>query len=165
VAVTLVSLCIGLAFGFLVGYQTALVSWVHLSMSHSADGARASPDHAHQFQSTTSDARGVLVLYSFFEGDEVSWGNLYFFLGNGIKADDGAQYIIILNGITSLQDERLTLLPSNARYVLHANECYDWGTYAWVLDMHVKEADYECAPLPCMCKQEGFALASAPAVT
>ena len=24
----------------------------------------------------------------------------------------------------------LPVLPANARYVLHANECFDWGTYA-----------------------------------
>lgn len=24
-------------------------------------------------------------------------------------------------------------LPSNARYVTHKNECYDWGTLGWLL--------------------------------
>ena len=24
-------------------------------------------------------------------------------------------------------------LPTNARYVLHNNECYDWGTFGWAL--------------------------------
>lgn len=27
----------------------------------------------------------------------------------------------------------LPLLPSNARYVYHTNECYDWGTAGWLL--------------------------------
>ena len=27
----------------------------------------------------------------------------------------------------------LPALPSNARYVLHANACYDWGTMGWLL--------------------------------
>lgn len=27
----------------------------------------------------------------------------------------------------------LPKLPSNARYVQHDNECYDWGTFGWLL--------------------------------
>lgn len=33
-----------------------------------------------------------------------------------------------------LQDKlQLPPLPRHARYVYHANECYDWGTFGWVL--------------------------------
>lgn len=28
---------------------------------------------------------------------------------------------------------QLPVLPANARYMHHANECYDWGTFGWVL--------------------------------
>ncbi len=31
----------------------------------------------------------------------------------------------------------LPLLPSNARYVYHANECYDWGTAGWLLQSNL----------------------------
>lgn len=27
----------------------------------------------------------------------------------------------------------LPALPAHARYVSHQNECYDWGTYGWLL--------------------------------
>jgi hypothetical protein len=27
----------------------------------------------------------------------------------------------------------LPQLPQHARYVNHQNECYDWGTYGWLL--------------------------------
>ncbi len=27
----------------------------------------------------------------------------------------------------------LPVLPSNARYVFHENECYDWGTAGWLI--------------------------------
>ena len=90
-------------------------------------------------------AAGVLVLYSFFEGDEESWGNLHFFVRHAVQDGDGAQYILVLNGRHDLADRRLPRLPANARYVLHKNECYDWGTYAWALHDQAKPADYECA--------------------
>ena len=32
-----------------------------------------------------------------------------------------------------VQVVELPALPSNARYVLHNNECYDWGTFGWAL--------------------------------
>lgn len=89
----------------------------------------------------------MLVLYSFFEGDEVSWGNLLFFVRHAISPQDGAQYLVLLNGIGSVHDERLPPLPTNARYVPHANECYDWGTYAWALDTQVQQQDYACTLL------------------
>jgi hypothetical protein len=29
--------------------------------------------------------------------------------------------------------DSLPPLPTNARYVYHPNECYDWGTAGWLL--------------------------------
>lgn len=94
-----------------------------------------------------SFADNVLVVYSFFEGDEASWGNLEFFVQQGVKEDDGAQYVFVLNGMSSLSDPRLPLLPANARYVLHENECYDWGTYAWVFKEVEDPKHFQCAAL------------------
>ena len=36
-------------------------------------------------------------------------------------------------------------LPPNARYVHHANECYDWGTFGWLLleSGHVRLNNYK----------------------
>ena len=86
------------------------------------------------------------MLYSFFDGDEVSKDNLLFFLAHGVQADDGAEYLIILNGVDHPASLHLPQLPANARYVAHKNECYDWGTYAWALEQHVQERDFTCAP-------------------
>lgn len=36
-------------------------------------------------------------------------------------------------------------LPSNARILTHANQCYDWGTFGWLLrsgDVTVKKYKY-----------------------
>lgn len=32
-----------------------------------------------------------------------------------------------------MQGVDLPELPGNARYLHHPNECYDWGTFGWVL--------------------------------
>lgn len=95
-------------------------------------------------------ARGLrgatLVLYSYFAGDEASRANLDFFLRHGVGADDGVDYVVIMNGYERPEDlEALALppLPRNARYVLHRNECYDWGTYAWALHSVVNAEAYE----------------------
>jgi hypothetical protein len=31
-----------------------------------------------------------------------------------------------------LQHPELPMLPPNAKYLFHKNECYDWGTIGWV---------------------------------
>lgn len=44
-----------------------------------------------------------------------------------------------------VQVVELPALPSNARYVLHNNECYDWGTFGWVLmtqDIDINDYTY-----------------------
>lgn len=89
-------------------------------------------------------ADNALVVYSFYDGDEVSWGNLLFFLDQAMSPSDGAQYVIVLNGMSTLHDPRLPRLPSNAQYVLHENECYDWGTYTWVLEKVVDPSRFKC---------------------
>lgn len=97
-------------------------------------------------------ADNVLVVYSFFEGDEASWGNLEFFVEQAVEADDGAQYVFVLNGLTSLNDPRLPRLPPSARYVLHENECYDWGTYAWVFSDVQDPQHFQCTNSTCLCQ-------------
>lgn len=44
-----------------------------------------------------------------------------------------------------LQLEKLPRLPPNAKYVQHKNECYDWGTFGWLLlkSGHVSPSKYK----------------------
>ena len=44
-----------------------------------------------------------------------------------------------------LQLDKLPTLPSNAKYVQHKNECYDWGTFGWLLlkSGHVSPSKYK----------------------
>lgn len=127
--------CAGLASGLIVSL------W--------ARHPQAVPVAARSAGQSLSLADNVLVIYSFFEGDEASWGNLEFFVQQGVEADDGAQYVFVLNGLRSLSDPRLPRLPPNARYVLHENECYDWGTYAWVFSTVQDPEEFQCTTHTC----------------
>jgi hypothetical protein len=43
-----------------------------------------------------------------------------------------------------VQDVPLPDLPANAKYLHHANECFDWGTFGWALEHEkVQVRDYK----------------------
>lgn len=73
----------------------------------------------------------TLVVYAFSASDPVHWHNLLYFLREGVKQDDGCEYAIVLQVETASQDLEaaqppdLPPLPSNAKYHLHHNHCYD----------------------------------------
>lgn len=139
------ALAIGVIVGILFGYFLASNSpptTAPLLPVPQQTSQLTSPPHT---SAGDASAAGVLVLYSFFDGDEVSWGNLLFFLQHAVHDGDGVRYVVILNGFDSLNDDRLPALPSNAEYALHRNECYDWGTYEWALRTLVEPKSFECA--------------------
>lgn len=43
------------------------------------------------------------------------------------------QHSLHISRSGTLQGVELPDLPANARYVHHANECYDWGTFGWAI--------------------------------
>jgi hypothetical protein len=51
-----------------------------------------------------------------------------------VQEGDGCEYAIVLQHDDKLaMPSSLPPLPSNARYLRHANECFDIGTVGWVL--------------------------------
>ena len=42
---------------------------------------------------------------------------------------------VVINTNVAQADEPLPELPEQAQYLSHKNECFDWGTYGWVLQM------------------------------
>lgn len=55
-----------------------------------------------------------------------------------LQEGDNCDYIIVLQQDKDLSlPEPLPSLPRNARYLQHANECFDIGTVGWVLQAHV----------------------------
>lgn len=137
---TIAVMCIGIIVGFIMG-SNVCHDRRSKSVSSPSGAVPACADDLHV-------ADNALVVYSFYDGDEVSWDNLVFFLDHAMSPRDGAQYVVVLNGMRTLSDARLPQLPSNARYVLHENECYDWGTYAWVLDTVIDSSVFKCAFSP-----------------
>lgn len=98
----------------------------------------------------------TLIVHIFADTDPEYMANFQFFVRHAISRTDGAEYIVIVQtdnfttvkaiwylpqncnsffsgGILLLQVEHLPPLPSNAKYVPHKNECYDWGAVGWLL--------------------------------
>lgn len=52
---------------------------------------------------------------------------------------------LLLELILLLQTQAaLPAVPSNARYLFHQNECYDWGTFGWALKaMDINATSYK----------------------
>ncbi|KAL4442029.1 hypothetical protein ABPG77_011290 [Micractinium sp. CCAP 211/92] len=84
-------------------------------------------------------ARGrTLVVYAYGGSDPEYPTNLGFFLDEAVKADDGCDYLIVMQqGEGVAPPGPLPTLPRNARFVRHPNKCFDWGTWGWALDSQV----------------------------
>ncbi|KAL4459147.1 hypothetical protein ABPG75_014012 [Micractinium tetrahymenae] len=87
-------------------------------------------------------ARGrTLVVYVFSGSDPEYADNLRFFISEAVKENDGCDYVIVLQQGKGLsQPDPLPVLPPNARYLRHPNECYDIGTVGWVLQSQLGRA-------------------------
>jgi hypothetical protein len=83
------------------------------------------------FQSIDQDR--VLVVYVWADTDVSSIGNLQFFIRYGVHRSQPADYYFILQkvGKKDVNESRLPILPSNAHYIQHENECFDLGTFGW----------------------------------
>ncbi|KAF8068311.1 UVR8 [Scenedesmus sp. PABB004] len=78
-------------------------------------------------------ARDHLLLYVFSPTDPEFLENLRFFVSEAVARDTLADHVIIVQTGDDLERVALPELPPHAKYVYHANECYDWGTYGWLL--------------------------------
>eukprot|EP00892_Ulva_mutabilis_P002781 jgi/Ulvmu1/12503/UM009_0158.1 len=79
-------------------------------------------------------AAETLVLYVFSNTDPEYYNNLLFFVKHGIPGCGACEYIVIINRNADDPAVELPELPPNARYLEHANECFDWGTFGWALE-------------------------------
>eukprot|EP00195_Chlamydomonas_chlamydogama_P010072 CAMPEP_0202914022 /NCGR_PEP_ID=MMETSP1392-20130828/62019_1 /ASSEMBLY_ACC=CAM_ASM_000868 /TAXON_ID=225041 /ORGANISM="Chlamydomonas chlamydogama, Strain SAG 11-48b" /LENGTH=431 /DNA_ID=CAMNT_0049605511 /DNA_START=282 /DNA_END=1577 /DNA_ORIENTATION=- len=85
-----------------------------------------------------SHRRDILVMYIFAASDPEFLDNLRFFIKEAVQQDKLCDYLIVVqkyegDGVEPAPTFSLPKLPSHARYVYHANECYDWGTFGWLL--------------------------------
>lgn len=63
--------------------------------------------------------------------------------GNAITEQKGVD----VASLQSKENPKLPRLPPNARYLHHANECYDWGSFGWVLDQVPEDDEPACTPI------------------
>ena len=69
------------------------------------------------------------------------------------QEDSHHEYFIVIQmaaGLSAFQPR--PALPPNAKFVEHANECFDWGTIGWLLS--TSQLDYTYAP-HCSCALHG----------
>ena len=94
----------------------------------------------------------TLFLYVHSENDAEHLPNLLYFIRKAVRCWHDADYVFIIQrddaaslNATDLNAEwrrRLPSLPANARYVLHINECMDWGTVGWLLLLPESHPDH-----------------------
>lgn len=86
----------------------------------------------------------VLVMYIFAATDPEFLNNLRLFIHEAVVEDSRCEYVIVVQQTKGLEKIKLPSLPRNARYVYHNNECYDWGTFGWLLQSgHVDIRKYK----------------------
>ncbi|KAK9816513.1 hypothetical protein WJX72_001363 [[Myrmecia] bisecta] len=78
-------------------------------------------------------AASTLIIYVYSNSDPEYSRNLHFFIKNGMRDGDGCEYLVIVQQDPAQPGGDLPPLPSNAQYMYHANECYDWGTFGWAI--------------------------------
>ncbi|CAF3141264.1 unnamed protein product [Rotaria sp. Silwood2] len=85
------------------------------------------------------DVERVLVIYVWADTDVQAVGNLQFFIRYGVHPSQPADYYFILQQVNNktVNESRLPILPSNAHYIQHINECYDFGTIGWFLSQNI----------------------------
>ncbi|CAF3821383.1 unnamed protein product [Rotaria sordida] len=92
---------------------------------------------SHRLKSTHTGR--ILVIYIWADTDVQAVGNLEFFIRYGIHSSQPADYYFILQKVNKkpVNESRLPSLPSNAHYIQHENECFDFGTVGWFLSSKI----------------------------
>ena len=81
----------------------------------------------------------VLVVYIYAKTHALAEQNLVFFIRTAVHSFQPADYYFILQQINNqyINEATLPLLPSNAHYIHHENECFDIGTIGWFLSSDI----------------------------
>lgn len=89
-------------------------------------------------------SRDTLVLYVFSSTDPEAIHNLKYFVREAVRPGDGCDYVFIMQSNENSTIPDLPKLPANARYLMHPNQCYDWGTFGWAINStHVNASRYQ----------------------
>jgi hypothetical protein len=119
---------------------TAVLTFLLLRLSQFGSSSRAAVSSSPIYSSSSSVLQiqrptDTLVVYIFSNTDPEYANNLRFFLKHGVAADDGCDYVVVIQtGDDSKLLDPLPDAPPNVRFEYHPNSCYDWGTFGWLLD-------------------------------
>ena len=90
-------------------------------------------------KSDKSEKAKILVIYAYYEKDEIYKNNLEFFLKKGIyDNDDKCDYIIVVNGESSVRMPHNMYRP-NVKVLYRENTHHDFGAYDFALKSLSKE--------------------------
>ena len=117
-----------------VSHPSAQELWLS---SASAGGASPLPPQPGQGR--------TLIIYVHYPAELNYVNNLHWFIDRAVRCWQSADYLFIIQNDHASEWEGqpnnrswadgLPALPPNARYVLHQNECWDWGTVGWLLQL------------------------------
>lgn len=93
---------------------------------------------------TSESQNRVLVLYVWANIDVQSLANLEFFVRHGMHELQQADYYIILQQVGGeiVNEFTLPILPPNAHYIQHENDCYDLGTFGWFFNQSIVQTSH-----------------------
>ena len=117
------------------------------SCSASTSAAPASPSYFPLFPVPVGRSL-VVVVHSSHDTNYPA--NLAYFIAKAVRCWQDADYVIVVQRSDAAEftadnrtwTEELPPLPSNARYVLHANECMDIGSIGWLLRLPPSHPDH-----------------------
>ena len=92
----------------------------------------------------------ALIVIVLVHSNELYRQNLAYLIHKGVRCWQDADYRILvqrddaamLNAAEDTFHSDLPALPPNARYVLHQNQCWDWGSFGWLLGLPPSHRDH-----------------------
>jgi len=102
---------------------------------HLVDKINRSSENSNEVTSPTR----VLIIYVYARTHVLSEDNLKLFIRTSVSNIHDADYYFILQQFDNITIDETTLpmLPYNAHYIQHENECYDTGIVGWFLSQGI----------------------------
>lgn len=114
------------------------INVLHANAGDASPPVSSSIAQAPDVAPSTNSSQRPLILYAYAEGSS-SITNFMFFINHGLH--DAADFLFVLNGETDV--EHLIPQKPNIKYLHRANDCYDLGAFAEVLQKDDLYKKYE----------------------
>lgn len=118
-------------------YLCFILLFLSLIVMYSLQNRSSPPEQIHSTQLSIANGNEVLLLYVFANTHSHALENLKYFVENTVRQGDGVDYYFIVQKIENkiLTENDLPKLNStDAHYIDHKNECFDFGTFGWFIN-------------------------------